>query len=136
MNKKTLKLLYRSFDARLSQRNQRILEEALDRSPELKNEKKQIQEQRNMLANSSAPTFSPLFADRVIQQLKAEPGSNGWEQFYETLLTLFRRFAVISAVALLLLLSYNLKLGDKLSLEEVFFASDAAYEELLRLPLF
>ena len=136
MNKKALKLLYRSFDARLSQRNQRKLAEALDRSPELRNEKVQLQAQRSMLAKSQAHAFSPQFADRVIQRLKTETGSNGWEQFYETLLTLFRRFAVIGAVILFLLLSYNLKLGDKLSLEEVFFASDAAYEELQRLSLF
>lgn len=136
MNKKVLKLMYRSFDARLSQRNQRKLAEALERSQQLRNEKKRIQEQRSMLAKSPTHAFSPQFADRVIQRLKTEIGSNGWEQFYENLLTLFRRFAVIGAVALFLLLSYNLKLGDKLSMEEVFFASDAAYEELQRLPLF
>ncbi len=136
MYKKALELLYRSFDARLSQRNQRKLAETLERSPELRNEKKRIQEQRDLLAKSSAHSFGPHFADRVIQSLHAEAGVNSWDQFYEALLTLFRRFAVIGALALLLLLSYNLKLGDKLSLEEVFFASDAAYEELQRLPLF
>jgi hypothetical protein len=137
MNTKTLRLLYRSFEDRLSEKEQAILEGALERSPELRLEKDRIRQQREMLSQGAAHTFGPGFADRVLGRLEAPAaGTNGWEQFYSTLLTLFRRFAIAGALALLLLLTYNLQLGDKLSAEEVFFASEAAHEELRRLPLF
>jgi hypothetical protein len=137
MNKKTLRLLYRSFDGRVSEKELRFLEEALGRSPELKAEKEQIQRQREMLSQGAALSFAPGFADRVIGGLDTSAAdTNGWEQFYAILLTLFRRFAIAGAVALLLLLTYNLRLGDQLSLEEAFFASDTTVEELRRLPLF
>ncbi|MGB2908607.1 MAG: hypothetical protein WBB73_16015 [Candidatus Aminicenantaceae bacterium] len=137
MNKKTLRLLYRSLDGRVSKKEQRILEEALGRSPELKAEKEQIQRQREMLSQGAAHSFAPGFADRVVGGLDTSAaGTNGWELFYATLLTLFQRFAIAGAAALLLLLIYNLQLGDQLSPEEIFFASDATHEELKRLPLF
>ena len=137
MIKKTLRLLYRSFECRLSEREQASLEQALERSPELRAEKERIQLQREMLSQGPASSFGPAFAERVMGRLDAaETGSNGGELFYATWLMLFRRFAIAGAVALLLLLSYNLRLGDKLSSEEIFFASDATHEELKRLPLF
>jgi hypothetical protein len=61
---------------------------------------------------------------------------NGFESFYETLLLMFRRFAIIGAAILLLLLIYNLQTGDILSSEEIMFASDFTFEEILDLPLF
>jgi hypothetical protein len=137
MNKKIHRLLYRSFEDRLSEKEQTILGEALERSPELRLEKERIRRQREMLSQGAALSFGPGFADRVMGRLNgADIGANGWELFYATLISLFRRFAIAGAVALLVLLFYNLRLGDKLSSEEIFFASDAAHEELRQLPLF
>jgi len=137
MNKKIHRLLYRSFEYRLSEKEQTILGEALERSPELRLEKERIRRQREMLSQGAALSFGPGFADRVMGRLDgAEIGANGWELFYATLISLFRRFAIAGAVTLLVLLFYNLSLGDKLSSEEIFFASDAAHEELRQLPLF
>ena len=131
------RLLYRSFESRLSEKEQTILGEALERSPELRLEKERIRRQREMLSQGAALSFGPGFADRVMGRLNgADIGANGWELFYATLISLFRRFAIAGAVTLLVLLFYNLSLGDKLSSEEIFFASDAAHEELRQLPLF
>jgi anti-sigma factor RsiW len=121
----------------MSENERTSLEEALERSPELRAEKERIRQQRELLSEGAAGSFGPGFSDRVMGRLDASAASsNGWELFYATLLTLFRRFAIAGAVALLLLLTYNLRLGDKLSSEEIFFASDATYEELKQLPLF
>jgi hypothetical protein len=137
MTKKMLKLLYRSFDGRLGERELNKLNRELERSPELREERDRIQRQRELLNQAGSPAFAPGFVDRVLQRLeKTGEGANGWDLFYVTLLKLFRRFALAGAAALLLLLIYNLKLGDKLSPEEAFFASDTTYEELRRLPLF
>jgi len=137
MNKKIHRLLYRSFEDRLSEKEQTILGETLERSPELRLEKERIRRQREMLSQGAALSFGPGFADRVMGRMDgADIGANGWELFYATLISLFRRFAIAGAVTLLVLLFYNLSLGDKLSSEELFFASDAAHEELRQLPLF
>lgn len=137
MNKKMHRFLYRSFEDRLSEKEQTILGEALERSLELRLEKERVQQQREMLSQGAAHSFGPDFADRVMGRLDgADIGANGWELFYATLVSLFRRFAIAGAVTLLVLLFYNLSLGDKLSSEEIFFASDAAHEELRQLPLF
>jgi anti-sigma factor RsiW len=137
MNKKILRLLYRSVDGELSDKEKLKLSRALEASPQLRREKDRIQQQRASLRQGAASSFRPGFVDRLMHRIhKLESDTNGWEQFYLTLAAFFRRFAVVGALALLLLLSYNLKLGDKLEADEVFFASDAAYEELRQLPLF
>jgi hypothetical protein len=138
MNKTTYKkLLYRSFDGSLSERKLRRLNEALARSPELREERDRITLQRELLKQAEKPEFAPGFADRVLRRLEASGAEgNGWDQFYSLLLNLFRRIVLAGAAALLLLLIYNLQLGDKISSEEAFFASDTTYEELRRLPLF
>lgn len=61
---------------------------------------------------------------------------NGLEAWYNTFKAIFRRFAVVGLVIMLLLITYNLSIDDSLSSEEVFFSSDATYEELQQLPLF
>ena len=137
MNKKLKRLLYRSFDDRLSERELSRLNKALERSLELREERDRIRKQRELLAQAENPAFAPGFADRVLRRLERPAAEgNGWDLLYTTLLNLFRRLALAGALALLLLLIYNLQLGDKLSPEEAFFASDTTYEELRRLPLF
>jgi anti-sigma factor RsiW len=137
MNKKILRLLYRAADGELSDKEKLKLSRALEASPQLRREKDRIHQQRESLRQGAASSFSPGFADRLMHRIqRLESESNGWELFYATLAAFFRRFAIVGALALLLLLSYNLKLGDRLEADEVFFASDAAYEELRQLPLF
>jgi hypothetical protein len=137
MTKKARRLLYRSLEDRLTEKDQNILLKALKDSPELRKEKAALLRQRELLARAGGASFGPSFAERVERRLKALASeSSGWDPFYDTLLALFRRFAIAGALALLLLLSYNLKLGDKLAPEEVYFASDAAYAELQQMPLF
>ena len=137
MNRKLKQLLYRSFEGLLNDKEFRRLDAALESSAELREERDRIKHQRELLAQAGSPTFAPGFADRVLRRLeKPGAGANGWEHFYTSLLGIFRRLALAGAVALLLLLIYNLQLGDKISPEEAFFASDTTYEELRRLPLF
>ncbi len=137
MNKTILKLLYRSFDDELNEKEREQLEKALKESKELQEEREQIIAQRQALAASSPPSFKPFFAERVMNRIETlGRKNNGLESFYETLLLMFRRFAVIGAAILLLLLIYNLQTGDILSSEEMLFASDFTFEEILNLPLF
>ena len=137
MDKKILRLLYRSFDDELSESEAGKLEQALAESKELRREREQILAQRQALAESSAPSFKPLFAERVMDRIETlGHKKNGFESFYETLLLVFRRFAIIGVAILLLLVIYNLRTGDALTTDEIFYASDVAIEEIIDLPLF
>jgi anti-sigma factor RsiW len=137
MDKKMLNLLYRSFDDELDPDKRKRLDQALKESEELRKEKVRIQEQRQALAESSKPSFKALFPERVMNRIKTlGQEKNGFESFYQTLLLMFRRFAVIGAAILLLLLVYNLQTGDALSTDEIFYASDAAIEKMIDLPFF
>jgi len=130
-------MLYRSFDNELNPEEKERLDRALKESEELRKEKEQILEQRQALAESSAPSFKPLFPERVMKRIESlGKKKNGFDSFYETLLLMFRRFAIVGAAILLILLIYNLQTGDILSSEEILYASDFTFEEILNLPLF
>ncbi len=137
MDKKILKLLYRSFDDELNPEEKKQLDRALKESEELQKEKEQILAQRQALAASSAPPFRPFFTKRVMNRIESlGQKKNEFESFSETLLLMFRRFAIVGAVILLILLIYNLQTSDILSSEEILYASDFTFEEILNLPLF
>ena len=133
-NKKMLKLLYRSFDDRLEEKDQQILIQALEDSPELRLEKKQIEAQRKAVTNTAAQSFKPFFVERVMEQVKAMGGKTnglGMQMFYESLVSVFRRFAVVGAVISVLLFIYNQGIGDILSLEEALTMSDITLRAIL-----
>jgi hypothetical protein len=137
MDKKILNLLCRSFDDQLNQKEKQLLEEALKKSENLRQEKEKIEAQRQALKEIPRSSFKAFFAERVMNRIESlGEKKNGLEMFHETLMTVFRRFAVVGALILLLLIVYNLRVGDSLSADEIFYVSDAAFEEFLNLPLF
>ena len=137
MDKKILKLLYRSFDEELGEKEQKYLEEALKKSDFLRKEKERILAQRRAIAESPTPVFNPDFAERVMSRIESlKEKKNGFETFYETLLFIFRRLAYAGAAILLILLIYNLRTGDALSADEIFYASDVTIEEIGDFPIF
>ena len=137
MDKKILKLLYRSFDNKLGEKEKKRLQEALHKSDALRKEKERILIQRQALAESPKPAFKPDFAERVIGRIESlGEKKNGLETFYEILLAMFRRLALVGAAILLILLIYNFRTGDALSSDDIFYASDAAVEDIIDLPLF
>jgi len=138
MNKKILKLLYRSFDRELSEKNQKRLDDALENSDELRKERARAIAQRQALAKSGTQSFGPFFAERVMGRIESlgQTKANGFELFYETFKAMFQRLAIASAIVLLALVSYNLIKSDILPQDEIMFASEATMEEILDLPLF
>ncbi|MBD3413911.1 MAG: hypothetical protein GF421_05720 [Candidatus Aminicenantes bacterium] len=82
-------------------------------------------------------SFSPDFADRVIHRIREqEKHERTLLDFYDSLKFVFRKVAVIGAIMLLALISYNLIIGDSFSEEEMIYASETVYSELEHLPLF
>lgn len=137
MNKKILKLLYRSFDDDLDAKEQKQLAEALENSEELRKEKEQVEAQRRAISNSAAQSFKPFFAERMMSRIQAlGEKENILETFYETLKAAFWRFAATGAVIMIALISINLVIGESLSMDEAFYVSELTFEEILQLPLF
>jgi len=135
-DEKILEFLYRSFDGDLSEKEQRLLEDALRDSEELRRERAKIVAQRQAISESAAQSFQPYFAERVMQRIDSLISKNGLEKFYETLKAAFRQFAIAGAIILIALIIYNLRIGENISSEEIFYASDTIVEEILNLPLF
>ena len=136
MNEKILKLLYRSFDDGLDEKERNELEEALKESDELRREREKILAQRKTISESATQSFKPFFAERVMARIYALSEKTGTETFYETLRAAFRPFAIAGAVAMAALILYNLGIGDILSSDEVFYVTDSTIDEILQLPLF
>jgi hypothetical protein len=133
-NKKMLKLLYRSFDDPLQEKEQQRLIQALECSPGLRREKVQLETQRQAVADTAVQSFKPFFAERVLARVNAlEYKTNGLEvqRFYESLVTVFRRVAIAGAVLSLVFMIYNLGVGGNLPLEEALTLSDSMLQEIL-----
>lgn len=136
-DRKALKLLYRSLDVDLKVKDQNRLDKALEESEELRKEKERILVQRQALANSSSQSFGPFFAERVMHRIEGlGQKKNGLEVFYENFMAAFRKVAIVSAVVLVLLISYNVIKSDIVPEDELFFMADTTMEEILDLPLF
>ncbi len=135
--KKNLKLLYRSFDSNLSKKKNLRLEKALDESKALRDEKELVLSRRQAVTDNAERAFRPYFADRVMAQIaaigdKKEPQ----ESFYNALMYGFKRLAVVGALVVIVLLFFNVFQGHIIPVDEVFFASDLVFEEILNLPIF
>lgn len=136
-DKKILKLLYRSLDSDLKVKDQKKLDEALEKSEELRKDKERVLAQRQAVANSSSKSFGPFFAERVMHRIEGlGQKKNGLEVFYESFMATFRKVAIVSAVVLVLLISYNVVKSDIVPEDELFFMADTTMEEILDLPLF
>jgi len=135
MNKRSRELLFRSFDDRLTEREQRELKEALAASPELQEEKEHLTALRGDITAGAADSFKPFFAERVMHRLEssgvAEPGPM---LFFESLARLFRRVAVAGAVAVVALVVINLWDSGDVSLNAAVGAPETTLEELLESP--
>ncbi len=131
MNDKQLQLLILSFDAKLSQKEQDLLHQALKSSPELRTEQKRIIKMRKRLAESGENKFKPFFSARVMQKIKSSQSQE--EEFANSLTWAFRMFATIGAVTIILLFSINSKLGKEMSLNSIFNIPTITFENTWQL---
>ncbi len=135
--KKNLKLLYRSFDTDLSKRKKQRLEKALDESKLLREERALLSARRQAVTDNAERAFRPYFSDRVMAQIAAiGDKKDTQESFYDALIFGFKRLAVVGGLVMIALLFFNVIRGHIIPVDEIFFASDLALEEILNLPIF
>ena len=126
MDKKIKKILYLSFDTDLTAEEKKLLEDVLAESEELRKEKEQLGGMRKAIASEQKENFKPFFADRVMQRIDSldNPVEKS-EQFFASLLSLFRPVAVIGATVVFILTAFNVYQGRDLSLSSIM----GIYEE-------
>jgi anti-sigma factor RsiW len=129
MNKKIIELLYRSFDDRLSQAEQKILDQALSNSTELRAEKNRIAHMRTMIADSGQKSFQPFFAEKVMRRIRQ--AARAPESFVDSLIAVFRPVAIAATILFIALLSYNLFNSDHKSLAGAFAEPEIKLEHSL-----
>ena len=131
MNNKILELLYRSFDAMLSKEEKTLLSQALSSSPELREEKKRIEQTRRIVSEDAERSFRPFFSARVMQQINKERLTQ--DDFFESLVWIFRRIALAGGLAVILLFANNLLSERKLSLDSLMGMPQITLEDSFEL---
>ena len=127
MIEKYVELLYRSFDASLSPREQEELDNALERYASLRQEKEKISDMRRALASSGRQEFPSFFVERVMGRI------NSWqtkeEIWYESIMGVFRPIAVAAIMLLIILLTYNFNANKKISFNSAMNTPSVTVED-------
>ena len=129
MSRQALDLLYKSFDAALTENELRVLEKALTESAALRKEKERIEDVRTRIAVTAQHSFYPGFADRIMNQIAREKVENPSDLFFESLITVFRPVAIAALVLIGVFITYNMTATEDISLKGAFAISDVYVEE-------
>ncbi|MFC1725275.1 hypothetical protein ACFL4T_06585 [candidate division KSB1 bacterium] len=136
MNKKLIKLLYRSFDGSLTEDEEKTLSDALQGSEELRSEKEKIMNLRSLVSGASEKEFSPFFTEKIMN--KIESAKNGYvktNHIDRIAEFIFRRLALIGAAAVILLIAYNFIQTGQITVTGLFGIPEITYEEIIE-PVF
>ncbi len=112
---KIKEILLKSFDAKLTPQEQKLLDEALQNSAELRQEKRELEQMRNLLTGQEA-SFESGFADRVMDRLQTEKvTSSKTIEMY----SIFKRVAMVGIAAIIALLITIYYIDGSLTLDAV-----------------
>jgi len=131
MNEEMLNLLIRSFDENLSEVERTSLDKALAGSPELREEKKQLSEMRQMIGETAERKFKPFFSARVMRHIEASQSEQ--EDFFGSLVWAFRVFAMVGTAAIVLFFALNSKLANDLSIDSILGLPQLSIEDTWQL---
>ena len=131
MNEEMLNLLIRSFDENLSEVERTSLDKALAGSPELREEKKQLSEMRQMIGETAERKFKPFFSARVMRHI--EDSQSEQEDFFGSLVWAFRVFAMVGTAAIVLFFALNSKLANDLSIDSILGLPQLSIEDTWQL---
>lgn len=107
MTKKILKMIYRYLDADLSPKEKIELDQLKKNSPEIQAALQKTAKMREILQSSSDYSFKPFFAERVMNNIKADAPAIQ-DVFFAVLSSMFRRVAIAGCTVAVLLFSASL----------------------------
>lgn len=137
MEKRVLKLLYRSLDSALKEKDRQRLEKALAESKELRQHRAEILSLRQAVARGAARSFRPQFVERVMSRIRSAPKiPHGHEVLVESYRWVFGRLAAVSVFILIVLLSVALIQDGLFPQDAIFYVSDTTIDRILQVPVF
>ena len=131
MNEEMQNLLIRSFDENLSEVERTSLDKALAGSPELREEKKQFSEMRQMIGETAERKFKPFFSARVMRRIEESQAEQ--EDFFGSLVWAFRVFAMVGTAAIVLFFALNSNLANDLSIDSILGLPQLSIEDTWQL---
>ena len=105
---KIMELLYRSLDSDLKPGEQKELDNELKNSEELQSYKEELIKMRTSLKQTETQNFGYMFADKVMQKINKLEDNSKDEQFFDSIISVFRPLAIAAAFLLVFLISYNM----------------------------
>jgi anti-sigma factor RsiW len=137
MEKRVLKLLYRSLDSALKKKDQERLEKALAESKQLRQHRAEILSLRQALAQNAARSFRPQFEDRVMNRIRSAPAvPNRLEALLEPYRWVFARMAAVTIFILIVLVTVVLVQDGLFPKDAIFYISDTTASRILQVPVF
>ena len=127
MSRKIKNLLYKSFEKKLSDRDQRLLNTALEESEDLRSEMALIKTLREKARQTAVIGFSSGFTDQVMKHVLENHHEE--EMLFEALVHFFRPVAIAALLLLACLIFYNISETNQYSLQGAFAISDVSIEE-------
>jgi hypothetical protein len=114
------KLIYKSFDGSLDDKESAMLERYLLESDEIRKEYNRLNLIREKISGSAITSFKPFFEERVIAKINYPADDkdllNNWTI---SLTASFRKVALVAMIILVMLVTYNLNKGNKYSIENL-----------------
>lgn len=115
------KLLYESFDRKLSEKEAEKLKTALSKSNKLNKEKSELSYMREMVFRNAQKDFSPGFELEVMRKLNLAGTKETYPvMFFNTLSKSFRPLAFASIIFILITLTYNVTKSGRISFQSAF----------------
>jgi anti-sigma factor RsiW len=137
MEKRILKLLYRSLDTDLKEKDRRRLNKALAESEELRQYKMDIISLRQAVAQIAAPSFALRFGDRVMSRIRSASGTpQRHKALVESYRWVFRRLTAVAIVILIVLVLVAVVQDGLFPKDAIFYISDTAIDRILQVPVF
>ncbi|HEX2960965.1 MAG TPA: hypothetical protein VHO43_04190 [Ignavibacteriales bacterium] len=114
-------LLYKSFDAELTEKESELLRLELQNSKEFRNKYNEISRIRHAASQSKdSSSFEPFFEQRVLNKINSAQKKSGYTAaFAESLSFSFRKFAFAASFVVIGLISYNLISGNEYSINSI-----------------
>jgi hypothetical protein len=129
MSRQLLDLLYKSFDAKLSEAEQRMLEKGLADSDMLRKEKGRIEQIRNKIAGTAQHSFPKGFVERVMDRIPVQHLETDTDIFFKSLVSVFRPVAIAALVLIGVFITYNMAATEDISLKGAYAISDVSVED-------
>lgn len=124
-NKVIEKLLYKSLDTTLSEKESKILNDELRRSKQMNEQYLELIKIRKAIGDCAVTSFKISFEERLSDKLnKFLSGATYFNSWTNSLATAFRRIAISAMIFLIFLVLYNLKSGNKYSIENLLGTSN------------